>query len=173
MYAKINQLEAAHWTYVLISNVKSCCEDKILLCASSVRAEEQGSPRVHAGSGALPFLCRGRGIKRTFLHRARVCVGASEPRPVGHRSVPADLQCKMLLNLEYLLGLGLKLLTAPRAWGKTERKDSRTGSESPFSALTQPGSSRNRVPTPPPCVGEKSCRSQVSAASREREQNLN
>lgn len=52
-----------------------------------------------------------------------------------HRSVPADSQCKTLLNLESLLGVGLKLLTAWRAWGKTERKGRGTGSEKPFSVL--------------------------------------
>lgn len=104
------------------------------MCALPVRPKGQRSPRVHAGAGALPFLCGGRRIKRTFLHYMYVC-GCFRATMGRHRSVPADSQCKTLLNLESLLGVGLKLLTAWRAWGKTERKGRGIGSEKPFSVL--------------------------------------
>lgn len=90
-------------------------------------------------------LCRSsavaEGLKGPF-RVVRVRVDASELQLAGHRSVPGDLRCKMLLNLEYLLVVGLKLLTESRVWGKTERKERGTGSESPFSALTQPQAAR-------------------------------
>lgn len=38
-----------------------------------------------------------------------------------HKAVSAGLKRKTLLNFEYLLSVGLKLLTALRAWGKTEK----------------------------------------------------